>query len=47
MYDVTKNLIDQIIMAPAIAPVTTFALVLMLAITALAVLSGDTAGEDD
>lgn len=49
MYDITRNLIDQVIMHPAIAPVSTFVVVLMLAIAALATLSGDSAGieEDD
>jgi hypothetical protein len=39
MYEVVKTIIDDVIMAPGVAPITTAIIVIMIAMTAASVLA--------
>ena len=40
MYALVKGLIDNVLMGPQLAPFTTFGIVILIGLTALAVLAG-------
>lgn len=45
MYELVRGLIDDVLMGPTLAPVTTFAIVLLLALAAISVITGQSPDE--